>query len=149
MPKGMEIRPAGGHDAEGVARLSEQLGYPVAVEEARRRLADVAARADHACLVAVDGEQILGWIHVFESLHVESARSAEIGGLIVESRRRDHGIGTALLDAAEAWARQRGIERLRVRTNIVRTDAHRFYVRQGFAVLKQQDVLTKALSPDA
>jgi GNAT superfamily N-acetyltransferase len=85
-------------------------------------------------------------VHVFETLHVESARTAEVGGLVVEASRRDRGIGAALMDAAEAWARGRRLERVRVRSNVVRTAAHRFYVRQGYSVLKQQAVFSKHLA---
>lgn len=44
---------------------------------------------------------------------------------------RRRGVGTALFAAAEAWARDRGYERLKVETQNVNVPACRFYARQA------------------
>ena len=41
------------------------------------------------------------------------------------------GVGKALLDAAKAWARERGATHLELDSAEARTDAHRFYEREG------------------
>jgi GNAT superfamily N-acetyltransferase len=92
------------------------------------RLAAIAMDADHAVFVA-EGEdgRIFGWLHVFGSKLLVSSPSAELGGLVVDARSRGAGVGQALMRVAENWASEKGYDRLRVRSNIVRADAHRFY----------------------
>jgi len=47
--------------------------------------------------------------------------------------------------AAEQWARVHGFALMRVRSNVVRERAHRFYEREGYARVKTQAVFRKAL----
>ena len=51
--------------------------------------------------------------------------------LVVTARRRSQGIGRRLLDAATAWARDRGCTHLLLNSAVTRTDAHRFYLASG------------------
>ena len=46
---------------------------------------------------------------------------------------------------AEAWARQHGCQQVRLRSNKVRVEAHRFYERIGYEAAKSQKVYWKAL----
>lgn len=56
-----------------------------------------------------------------------------------------YGVGATLLAAAEAWAAARGHDTLRVRSNVIRVDAHRFYERLGYERVKQSLVFQKHL----
>jgi GNAT superfamily N-acetyltransferase len=51
--------------------------------------------------------------------------------LAVDPSRRSRGIGKALLDAAKAWAAERGATHLELDTGIARGDAQRFYEREA------------------
>ena len=51
--------------------------------------------------------------------------------LVVTSSRRSEEIGALLLDAATAWARERGCTHLELASGAGRKDAHRFYLAQG------------------
>ncbi|HXH05932.1 MAG TPA: GNAT family N-acetyltransferase, partial [Vicinamibacterales bacterium] len=53
--------------------------------------------------------------------------------------------GAALVRAVERWAAARGLPRLRLRSNVVRAAAHRFYLRQGFGIVKTQHAFEKSL----
>jgi len=109
-----------------------------------RRLAGLGA--DDGVFVASDEALgVVGWIHVSLLRHLESDPYAEIVGLVVREGARGAGVGAGLVDAARAWARERGLTRLDVRSNVVREDAHRFYVREGFREVKRQAVLTLRL----
>jgi GNAT superfamily N-acetyltransferase len=66
-------------------------------------------------------------------------------GLIVDKEYRGKGIGKQLLDGAARWATEHGYNKLRVRSNLIREDAHRFYEREGFRRVKTQVVLDRAL----
>jgi len=67
---------------------------------------------------------------------------AEIVSLVVSEKERGNGIGAGLLREAEKWASQR-VNKIRVRANVVRDDAHKFYSRQGYEHTKSQKVFIK------
>ena len=137
------IRPAHEADAEALARLAGELGYPSTPDEIIERLA--LLRGD-AILVFETGGQVQAWVHVAIGTSLESGRVAEIRGLVVTESRRSQGVGEQLVRAAEEWARERGMRRLRVRTNVNRTRTHVFYERCGFGHAKTSRVYEKQLT---
>jgi GNAT superfamily N-acetyltransferase len=139
------IRPAHASDAAAIAALSAQLGYPSTQAEILRRMAELGAQGRTAVLVAATDGVIAGWVAVREDLVLESGTFAEIAGLVVDEGHRGRRIGEALVAAAEAWARERGHVRMRVRSNVVRERAHRFYERLGYTITKRQAVFDKPL----
>jgi GNAT superfamily N-acetyltransferase len=50
-----------------------------------------------------------------------------------------------LLSAAELWAEDIGFDSIRLRTNTLRLDAHRFYENAGFKKVKEQFTYVKPL----
>ena len=140
------IRPATVDDAAQVARLSAQLGYPADVATFTARLRAIAARDTHAVLVReADDGRLLGFVGLEHRLGIESGELAEIVGLVVDADARRTGTGRALVAAAEAWARDRGLGVLYLRSNIVRTEAHDFYPALGFERSKTQHAYRKRL----
>lgn len=77
---------------------------------------------------------------------LESELFAEIRGLVVTHSERRRGVGSQLVGAAEAWSRRHSCPRLRVRSNVVRSETRRFYEKRGFVVTKMQNVFDKPLS---
>ena len=61
-------------------------------------------------------------------------RSASIG-IAVDEEWRGHGIGTALMDAAEAWARSRGLDALELDVADPNGHARRLYERLGYGLV--------------
>jgi len=142
----VSVRSAEVRDADAIAALCGQLGYPSTPEGIARRLAQAPAGAHGAILVA-DARRggVVGWVHV-RALHLLTRDAcAEIGGLIVDEGWRGHGIGGRLLAAAEDWARRQGFDTLRLRSNVVRDEAHAFYRGRGFASSKTSLLFTKTL----
>jgi GNAT superfamily N-acetyltransferase len=90
---------------------------------------------------------IVGWTHVYRTDLVQEMPFAELGGLVVDPRRRGSGVGKRLLEAAEHWAFDHGLATMRVRSNVVRSGAHRFYERNGFAVEKTSLTFVKPIPP--
>jgi GNAT superfamily N-acetyltransferase len=140
------VRPAEAADAGAIASLCGQLGYPSTAEDIERRLAETAGDPDAAVLVADSRHDgVIGWVHV-RALHLITRDAcAEIGGLVVDDARRGRGIGTRLMAAAEEWSRRRGLGTLRLRSNVVRDEAHAFYRGQGFTGSKTSLLFTKTL----
>ena len=75
--------------------------------------------------------------------HLQYAASAIIGGLVVREDMRGHGIGRRLCLEVEQWARSRSVPLVRVRSQIKREDAHRFYLRDGYRQVKTSLVFEK------
>lgn len=124
-------------DAGAVAGLSGELGYPSTPEQIETRFRTVEARPDARAFVAVDPVgAVVGWVHVYGRYHLESDRTAEIGGLVVAAECRGRGVGRALMGAAESWARERGFGQVRLGSNVLRAEAHRFYENLGYTVSK-------------
>jgi GNAT superfamily N-acetyltransferase len=141
----MTIRPACDADAPAVAALSGQLGYPSGVDEIAQRMACLAAHSDQAILVAEETGAVVAWVHIIGAERLVVAPFAEVGGLVVDAAWRGRGLGTALLAAAETWAAERGYELMRIRSNVIREDAHRFYEARGYEGSKRQVVFAKTL----
>lgn len=139
------IREARPSDAEALARLATELGYPTTADQAARRAASILDRPGNRILVAETAGAVVGWIHIAESVTLESEPAAEIAGLVVDERLRGAGMGARLVAEAEAWAAGRGYGRMRVRSNVKRNRARRFYERAGFVVTKSQRNFEKRL----
>lgn len=142
-PQAVSIRPAQPDDAEQIAVLAGQLGYPATAEQMRCRLAAAARDLQQAVFVAEDDAALVGWVHVVRRDLLVSDGDAELAGLIVDEGRRGQGLGRRLVAHAEQWARQQGCLALRVRSNVVRDDAHAFYRRLGFVITKRQSVFRR------
>jgi GNAT superfamily N-acetyltransferase len=142
---GRLFRPARAEDAQALAGLAEELGYPTPVGDLAARLASLTARSDDLVLVAeVDGE-VLGWVHARETLSLASAPCALVTGLVVTTRARRMGLGRTLLEHVEGWARARGLGAVRLRSRVQRHDAHAFYLRLGYVETKRQIQFRKPL----
>jgi len=141
----LSIRQLRADDAETVTELSGQLGYPVSSVDLRQRIEETSHSADSIALAALLDGQIVGWIEASIEHHLHSPVSAIIGGLVVRDTMRGLGIGKRLCHEIEQWARSKSITLLRVRTQIIREDAHRFYLREGYRKLKTSLVFEKSL----
>jgi GNAT superfamily N-acetyltransferase len=139
------IREARLSDAGALARLATQLGYPTMADQAVRRVTGILARPGNRILVAEADGEVVGWIHVAESVTLESDPAAKIAGLVVDEAFRGAGVGARLVADAEAWAAGQGHDRIRVRSNVKRNRARRFYERAGFTVTKRQRNFEKPL----
>jgi GNAT superfamily N-acetyltransferase len=141
------IRNARIGDADRLAELAGQLGYLTTGEEIGRRLAKYEGAEEERVIVAVDGNRVVGWTSAAVVDHFYLPRYAEISGLVVDSGLRGRGIGALLVAEIEGWAAQLGLGILRLRANVARVDAHRFYENRGFSRTKTQHTFEKAVKP--
>jgi len=132
------VRPMKGEDLVAVSELSEQLGYPVSLGDLERRFSTIAREKTQAIFVAEAEGRVVGWTHVYATHLLESPSFAEIGGLVVRAGSRRIGAGRALVEAADRWTREQRLDSLRVRSNVLRTEAHEFYPACGFKRIKTQ-----------
>ena len=104
------------------------------------RLAAVSGRDDHAVWVCEEAGELLGLLHAQHMHRIISDPYAEILHLVVSGRARRGGVGRGLVACVQAWAAERGLDRVRVRSNVVRDEAHDFYLALGFERIKTQHV---------
>lgn len=133
-------------DAAAITSLIRQLGYESSITDTAQRIKSILPDPQHFAVVAEVDNKIVGWIHAFITVHLQSNSFAEIGGMVVEENFRGKGIGKKLIDEAEKWAIKQNINKLRVRSNTIRKDAHQFYLNRGFALTKEQKIFDKQIN---
>ena len=143
----MTILPMSQADLPEVVHLAEQLGYPCSLERIETRFTNINSSHDYALFVAKnETHQVVGYIQINIEPHTLLADlRAEISALVVDQQQRSLGIGAKLLAQAESWAKNKGITLIRLRSNTKRTDAHRFYEKNGYKILKSWHSFTKDL----
>ena len=100
-------------------------------ERARAAIADAIADQSAAVLVAERRGELLGLCTAYLDLNsVRFGPRCWVEDLAVSPAHRSEGVGGDLLDAAEAWARERGATHLELDTGLGREDAQRFYERR-------------------
>jgi GNAT superfamily N-acetyltransferase len=135
-------------DAPEIARLAGELGYPTDPSEMRARLSILTDDPDHHIVVWDGAGRLLGWVHAEHRRALDAPDRVELMGLVVDPSARRSGIGAALLEAVEEWARSRGVDAIRVRSNVARDSSHPFYEKLGFERQKTQHVYRKPLRSD-
>ena len=131
--------------AADMALLNTQLGYPSTTAFLTENLEKVLSLPDNIVFVGEFNQRVIGWINIRLVSTIETGTYCEIFGLIVDEAQRNRGIGKVLIDKAKEWTKSKGVNKLRVRTNVKRKEAHRFYFREGFKEVKEQKSLEALL----
>jgi GNAT superfamily N-acetyltransferase len=141
----VKIRPASASDEAFILRLTDQLGtFPV---PAWRTAAEIAA-ADHIILLdalhepAPETSLLVAEEHqgkplgyVFSSTRKDyftHERHAHVEVLAVDPSAQGQGVGKALMQAAETWARDRGYRRITLNVFAQNDRARQFYEQLGY-----------------
>jgi GNAT superfamily N-acetyltransferase len=143
------IRVVRVNDAEVVAALSASFGYPASADEMRSRIEELADDNDRIAFAAVFEDVVVGWVDAAVERHLQAKPVVVIGGLVIRDDMRGKRIGQQLCRAVEEWAMQIGIAVVRVRSQMKRADAHRFYLRDGYTQVKISAVFEKYVLPQA
>ena len=145
-PSPIAIRHASADDRTELGRLATQLGYPDFSADDLLWILTVGA-AEQVVLVAEQTEptkqvdaapRLAGFIHLRQLRSLLVAGMVDVGGLVVDTELRGGGVGGALIAAAVAWSRAQGARLLQARSGSQRIEAHGFYRRRGFILVKEQ-----------
>ena len=136
----VSIRQISKEDAPAISTLCSQLGYVLSLEQILENITAVLKNKFHDAFVAVHKDKIIGWIGVTQAFQIESPSFCEIRGLVVDEQYRKQGIGKMLIEKAKQWGQEKRNNKLRLRCNVKRAEAHLFYQRLGFEEIKQQKV---------
>jgi GNAT superfamily N-acetyltransferase len=125
------IRGAGAGDADAVAALAHELAqsFPFSRVTFDLSFPALLAAEDTCLLVAVAGEECVGYLLGFA--HLTFYANGSVGWVeevLVRQEHRGHGVGRALMNAFEAWARERGCALVALATR----RAAPFYLALGY-----------------
>ena len=110
-----------------------------------RKVAAGVAAGERALLVAEDDNGICGTVQLILDMPDNQPHRADLAKMQVHRRVRHHGLGAALLHAAEATARELG-RTLLVLDAVTGGDAARMYAREGWT--RVGDIPRYALMPE-
>jgi GNAT superfamily N-acetyltransferase len=119
-----------------VASVLGEFGFPSEMGGVRRDIASDAYRSANAGLwvAELDGA-VAGTV----GIRPKSERTCELKRLYVRGDLRGHGLGRALYDHAEAFARSAGYERIWLDSSRRFAAARRLYETNGFVLLEELD----------
>jgi RimJ/RimL family protein N-acetyltransferase len=136
------IRHASPGDAAALVELARSVGAEPegwlisgggwrTVGEERRYLRAARRSPHHAVIVAEDAGEIVGRLSIARDSHPACAHVADIGLMVAQGARRQ-GVGRALLEAAERWARSSGIAKIELHVFPYNDAALALYERAGY-----------------
>jgi GNAT superfamily N-acetyltransferase/uncharacterized membrane protein YphA (DoxX/SURF4 family) len=146
-PSDIALRLAREADAAALARISDQLGFPLDEEAARMRLKEALGGPDHALLVAESRGRVVGLMELKRLRLFTARRQVEVVALVVDHDERERGIGTRLLQEAELWAKDLRCSKIRVRSKTIHRGAHSLYRRSGYEEIATSLLFEKQLGP--
>jgi ribosomal protein S18 acetylase RimI-like enzyme len=127
----LSVREAKPRDAEAIAALASELGFPSEAAAVRKRLGALAKRGEPV-LVAED-EEVIGFIAWTVWIPVHRPKPVgRITTLVVTKKARGRGVGSALVAEAEARFLNAGCGLAEVTSNVELGGAHDFYRRRDY-----------------
>lgn len=132
------MRPATENDLESVLALYAQKdlddGQVLNLAEAKKLFARFREYPDYTLYVAANGERVVGTFEllIMHNLAHRGRPSGVVEDVVVASDYRSQGVGRRMMEHAMAVCRKRGCYKMALSSNLIRTDAHRFYDNLGF-----------------
>ena len=130
----MRLRPFRPSDLETLYEIDHACFAP-GVSYSWEEMARFIAHSNSKTWVAEEGDSIIGFA-------VAERRSGRVGHIVtidvVEQWRR-HGVGKALMDAAEDWARQHGLGFIYLETAADNLVAQAFYEARDYVKLQKRE----------
>ena len=133
-PLGMDLRSAVLADADDVAALLAEMGYPCGIDEAVERIDAILGNDRQVLVVARRDGAVCGLIALDFMYYLPlGTTTCRVTALVVTSTAQGLGIGRALLKEAERRARTGGAARIELTSGSQRTEAHAFYRACGYS----------------
>ena len=128
----LTIRPAAATDAEAIAALFTDEGYPAGPSDIVERLTRFSS--EHSQVVVAEHEGlVLGFIAVHALPRFEhDDRILRVLALVVDAGARERGVGRSLMAEAERIATGLGAVFVEVTSGHHRPDARRLYESMGY-----------------
>ena len=128
-----DLRSASLVDADDVAALLSEMGYPCDVDDAARRISAIVDNDRQALVVARCDGVVCGLLALDFMYYLPlGTTTCRITALVVRNDAQGRGLGRRLLTEAERRARFGGAARLEITSGSQRSDAHAFYKACGY-----------------
>ncbi len=129
----MGIRKANLSDSAKITDLLKQLGYSDTETFLEEKLEIMLNHPDEEIFVYEEENKVLAFIsmHFIPQIALEGD-FARISYFSVDQEERSKGIGKEMEEFAVELARQRNCDRIELHCHFRRTEAHKFYYRQGY-----------------
>ena len=133
-PLGLDLRVAMPADADDVARLLTEMGYPCEIDDALERIGASLDNDRQVVVVARRDGAVCGLIALDFMYYLPlGTTTCRVNALVVTATAQGLGIGRALLKEAERRARAGGAARIELASGSQRTEAHAFYRACGYS----------------
>ena len=130
----LDLRNASPADADDVAALLCQLGYPCERLEALDRVAAIIDNDRQALVLARLAGAVCGLIALDFMYYLPlGTTTCRITAMVVTPEAQGRGVGRQLLREAERRARTGGAARLEITSGSQRSEAHAFYKACGYS----------------
>jgi len=142
--KNFIVRQAVISDAKDIYYINKtSLGYDYDLEKQKAKIQAVLNDSTQVIFVAETNNKVVGYIHLvnYDVIYADNFKNCL--GLAVDNDYKRNGIGSALLNQAEIWAKENGAAGIRLCSGIEREKAHQFYQSQGYEVTKLQKNIKK------
>lgn len=139
------IREATKNDFKDICRIAvEDLGYNCEPELVKQRLEQLDTDREKVFVIDINGA-VVGFVHAekYNTLYYKSM--INIQGLAIAKSHRKNGYGKALMETVENWARDIGVDLIRLNSGSARKEAHSFYRKIGYNSEKEQIRFMKTL----
>ena len=132
-PLGMDLRSAMPADADDVALLLTEMGYPCDIDDALERIGMILDNDRQALIVARRDGVVCGLVALDFMYYLPLGTiTCRVTALVVTPTAQGLGIGRTLLKEAERRARVGGAARIELTSGAQRTEAHAFYRACGY-----------------
>ncbi len=142
-----DIRPAKIMDWAFIHKLCHQLNYTPLEKEVQEHLAQLLIHPDYEVVVIERNNEILGWMSLYKRIRIEDVAFLQVAAIVTDERYRNQGLGSALMNYAEARARSMKLPFIGLHSGKPRPDAHRFYEGIGYVKHKESYFFKKELTP--
>lgn len=142
----MEIREAFSEDAQDIYELySEVMNYDCPVYKIKEMIDIVHRDECNFVFVAIESNKVVGVIEVVIKYSIHKPSYLIINTLAVLLEYQGKGIGRQLLDYAENFAKTKGLSSISLGSQFSRLSAHRFYINNGYEIIKEHKIFEKNL----
>lgn len=134
-----QIRKCKIEDANAISSLNNiEMGYKYSIEDTKDKLERLLKSDKDKIFVATVQNTVVGFVHANDYDVIYAPLMKNIMGIAVSSEYKKYGIGKAMLEEIEKWAKETGAFGIRLVSGTARIGAHDFYRRCGYVGDKQQ-----------
>ena len=131
-PSTITLRPAEPRDADAIAALFTEEGYPTGPSDILARLERFSSSYSRVVVADLDGE-LLGFVAFHAMPRFEhDDRIVRVLALVVDPSARERGVGHRLMEAAEAAGLELGAAFIEVTAGHHRPEARHLYESLGY-----------------